>query len=136
VKISGENTSNGRRGTDITQQEEETQVDNVKMGMMPEKIALTEGQHIQELIIRHIVCTTVKYRSIRRHGAPVNSWEVDCKSYETIGMEIPYGKVCRPLSRRKGRAAILTLGSSGQVQICCQSTGRMKLTYVIKFIFV
>jgi hypothetical protein len=31
VKITGENTSNGRRGTDITQQEEETQVDHVKM---------------------------------------------------------------------------------------------------------
>lgn len=83
-------------GADITQQEEETQVDHVKMETMPEKVALTEGRNIQELIIGHIVCTAVKYRSIRRHGAPVNSCEVDCKSYETIGMEIPYGKICRP----------------------------------------
>ena len=54
MKITGENTSNGRRGTDITQQEEETQVDHVKMEMMPEKVALTEGRHRQELMIQPI----------------------------------------------------------------------------------
>jgi len=62
-----------RRGADITHREEETQVDHVKMEMMPEKFALAEGRHREELIIRHIVCTAVRYRSIRWHGAQVNS---------------------------------------------------------------
>ena len=93
MKVTGENTSNGRRGTDITHQEEETQVDHVKMKNMPGKVALTEGRHRQELIIQHIVCIAVKYRSIRRNGTQVNSREVDCTSYETTGMEMRYGKV-------------------------------------------
>ena len=83
MNITGENASNGRRGTGvrrplsvITQQEEETQVDHVKMETMSEKVALAGGRHWQELIISHVVSTTVNYRPTRRHGAQVNRWKL------------------------------------------------------------
>ena len=43
------------------------------METVPEEVALTEGLHRQELIILHIVCTAVKYGSVRWHGAQVNA---------------------------------------------------------------
>jgi hypothetical protein len=75
------------------------------------------------------VCTAVRYRFIRRHGAPVNSLEVDCKGQETIGMERSVGR-----SRRKGCGGDVDSRQLGRGVDMWRSSGRIKLTEVITFI--